>query len=228
MGAVPAARFVRDGVKELYDYDELRQIGDATVFVARVEVTTLVLGGSQSVDVLGPAARSVAVRRRRGGGGLVLLRPDDLWVDWWLPRDDSRWSPDVHVSSERVGQRWAQALRAVSDSDIVVHSGPLEGDPAQRVACFAGRGPGEVFVDGRKAVGVTQWRVREGVFVSSVLHAAPTSDVVDFLANAPEGLGAALDHAALANLHIEDREGFELGLVALEGPWRRRTLLVSD
>ena len=54
--------------------------------------------------------------------------------------------------------------------------------------CFAGRGPGEVFVDERKAVGVTQWRVREGVFVSTVLHAGPTTDVLRYPREVPDGL----------------------------------------
>ncbi len=219
---------MRDGAEELYDYDVLRRTEEATVYVARVESTTLVLGGSQSIDVLGPLAHSVSVRRRRGGGGLVLLRPGDLWIDWWLPRDDRRWSSDVHVSSVGAGRRWADALGgAFSDRAIEVHTGRLEGDADLRVACFAGRGPGEVFVDGRKAVGVTQWRVREGVLVSSVLLAAPTSDVVDFLADVPEGLGAALDHATLPSLGLDDPAGLVNRLVGLEGPWRRRTLLVT-
>jgi lipoate-protein ligase A len=187
-------------VGDLYDYSSIRRLDVATMLVARTERPTLVLGGSQSSDVLDPhkIART-PVRRRRGGGGLVLLRPEDLWVDWWIPRDDERWNYDVHVSSLRVGQWWADVL-GEHVQGVRVHEGSLEGDYAHRVVCFAGRGPGEVFVDDRKAVGVTQWRVREGVFVSTVLHAEPTSDVLDYLRVVPPGLGDALDHHALSTL----------------------------
>ncbi len=191
-------------VDDLYDYHSLRQLEATTMFVVRAERATLVLGGSQSVEVLDPMKLTgTVIRRRRGGGGLVLVRPDDLWVDWWIPRNDDRWSNDVHVSSLRVGEWWADALSPFVEG-VSVHAGPLEGEVAFRVVCFAGRGPGEVFVKGRKAVGVTQWRVREGVYVSTVLHAEPTSDVLDFLRSIPGGLADALDHEALSSLSSVD------------------------
>ncbi len=174
------------------------------MFTVRTERATLVLGGSQSTDVLNTRRiTGTPLRRRRGGGGLVLVRPDDLWVDWWIPRDDERWSHDVHVSSVLVGQWWAAALRAYVNG-VEVHEGRLEGDTAHRVVCFAGRGPGEVFINGRKAVGVTQWRVREGVFASTVLHARPTTDVLEYLATVPTGLAGVLDHEALSTLRSVD------------------------
>lgn len=219
---------MRDGVDDLYDYDELRRVDVATMFVADVARPTLVLGGSQSRDVLDDVAvATVALRRRRGGGGLVLLRPGDLWVDWWIPRDDPRWSPDVRVSSTRTGETWAECLGRATGRDVRVHRGPLEGDPAFRVACFAGRGPGEVFLGDRKVVGLTQWRVREGVFVSSVLHAAPTTDLVAFLKAPPPGLADALNHEGLESLHLGRTDEISSQLERLDGPWRRRTKLVA-
>jgi lipoate---protein ligase len=188
------------GVTDLYDYSEIRGLQRPTVFVAHANRATLVLGSSQPTEVLNATAvASTPLRRRRGGGGLVLLRPKDLWVDWWIPAGDPRWSSDLRASSVLVGTWWAAALRATGTLAIV-HEGPLEGEPAFRVVCFAGRGPGEVFVNGRKAVGLTQWRVREGLLVSTVLHAEPTSDVLQYLAAVPEGLDAALDHHVLSSL----------------------------
>jgi lipoate---protein ligase len=202
VGAVSAARLVI--VDDLYDYSSIRRLDVATMFMVRAERATLVLGGSQATDVLDPRKRDeIPLRRRRGGGGLVLVRPDDLWLDWWIPHDDARWSHDVQVSSVQVGQWWARALRTSVD-DVEVHEGRLEGEAAHRVVCFAGRGPGEVFVDGRKAVGVTQWRVREGVFVSTILHAEQTTDVLEYLAIVPSGLDDALDHEALSTLQSVD------------------------
>jgi lipoate-protein ligase A len=185
----------------LYDYDAVRSESEATMYVVRPDRATLVLGSAQSIDLL-DAERSneVALRRRRGGGGLVLLRPDDLWIDWWIPADDERWRGDVHASSRMAGQWWADVLTPLVRGEVTVHDGPLEGDPAFRLVCFAGRGPGEVFVDEVKAVGVTQWRVREGTFLSTVMHAHGSRDVLRYLKDVPAGLEEALNHEVLSSL----------------------------
>jgi lipoate-protein ligase A len=212
---------VTDTVEDLYDYEALRREREATMFVVRVERPTVVLGSKQQPDVLDEKRVSdTPVRRRKGGGGLVLLRPHDLWIDWWIPRDDARWAHDVHVSSFNAGEWWADALRPLTKKPVVVHRGALEGEPTFRVVCFAGRGPGEVFVAGRKAVGLTQWRVREGVFLSTVLHAHPTSDILEYLAHVPEGLGDALDHSTLSSLALVDPDAIVERLDEVSGPWR--------
>jgi hypothetical protein len=122
-----------------------------------------------------------------------------------------------------VGRWWAETLRESTDAIVTVHEGSLKGDPRFRLVCFAGRGPGEVFVNDRKAVGLTQWRVREGVFLSTVLHAEPTSDVLGYLAEVPEGLAEALDHEALSSLHLSDHAALVDRLSELSGPWELRT-----
>lgn len=215
-------------VEDLYDYDELRKLGVPTVFVAQVNGATLVLGGNQSSDVVDVSRTpATVVRRRRGGGGLVLLRPDDLWIDWWIPHGDSLWSHDVRVSSIRVGAWWADALRERTRDKVHVHEGALEGDPIFRVVCFAGRGPGEVFVNNRKAVGLTQWRVREGVFVSTVLHAGPTTDVLEYLRDPPAGLEEALDHHTLNSLSLGARDTLVAQLTKASGPFQVRPHLFA-
>ena len=51
-------------VEDLYDYDELRQLDAPTVFVARVNSATLVLGGNQSSDVVDASRTGAMVVRR--------------------------------------------------------------------------------------------------------------------------------------------------------------------
>ncbi|HEY5302522.1 MAG TPA: hypothetical protein VIJ86_00515 [Acidimicrobiales bacterium] len=195
---------MKDGVEELYDYVALRALDSATLLMIRPSEPTLVLGGSQSLGVLDEQRRShFSLRRRRGGGGLVLLQPDDVWIDWWIPAGDPRWSPDVHVTSYRVGTWWREVLTSRIMRKVVMHEGSLEGPAELRVACFAGRGPGEIFVDDRKAVGLTQWRVREGVFVSTVLHAHASTSLLVALDDVPDGLVGALEHHTLATLGLD-------------------------
>ncbi len=140
---------------------------------------TLVLGSTQDLSrVASPAALSaggVELVRRRSGGGAVFLAPgEQLWVDAWIPRDDPLWVADVAVAAEWVGAWWVSALVScgASASAMVVHRGRSEAGPRGELVCFAGRGPGEVFVGARKVVGLSQWRAREGALFSSCAYRA--------------------------------------------------------
>jgi lipoate-protein ligase A len=118
----------------------------------------LVLGSTQ------PAVeeRGVPVVRRRSGGGAVLVGPGEvLWVDVLLPSGDPLWEDDVGRSFHWLGRAWAEALTAL-DLQAAWHDGPLVCTPLCRQVCFAGIGPGEVTVDGRKVVGLAQRRTRAG------------------------------------------------------------------
>ena len=63
-----------------------------------------------------------------------------------------------------------EALAGVGQQGFDVHRGrSVPGDLGDLV-CFAGRGPGEVFAGGRKVVGLSQWRSREGALFSSCAY----------------------------------------------------------
>lgn len=221
MDAVFASRLVSVG--DLYDYDAIRHLDVATVVVARPRAAALVVGSSQDEGVLDRERCEIdQVRRRRGGGGVVLVAPEDLWIDWWIPAGDHRWRADSRASSRLVGQWWRDALSHRRLADLVVHEGGLEGVIDHRVVCFAGRGPGEVFAGGLKAVGVTQWRVREGVFLSSMVPSRSAREILDCLADVPEGLNIALEHHTTASLGLDASDVARV--LAASGDWATGSL----
>jgi lipoate-protein ligase A len=161
------------------------------VVVRRADRPALVLGSTQDLDDVdrNRAARAgVAVVRRRSGGGAVLIGPaDPLWLDLWVPRGDPLWSDDVVVAAWWVGEWWAAALRHAGGAGVAVHRGGGTGGPLARRICFAGVGPGEVTVEGRKVVGIAQWRCREGaLFHTCAYRRFDPRAVTGLLAKGPE------------------------------------------
>jgi lipoate-protein ligase A len=165
------------------------------VEVLEVERAALVLGSTQSrsdVDEHAVAAAGAEVVRRRSGGGAVLLVPgESVWIDVEIPRGDARWVDDVSRSFDWLGTAWRSALAELG-VDARPHRGALVVTRWSRVVCFGGVGPGELLVDGRKLVGISQRRTREGARFQCVVHRRwdPTS-LVDLLALEPADRTAA-------------------------------------
>lgn len=143
-----------------------------TVWIHRVERPALVLGSTQRaplVDAERAERDDIEVCQRRSGGGLVLVDPDtSLWIDAFVPRGHALWSDDVGLAFDWIGQTWATAVRTVladaggeTDVDVNVHRGPMEHADWGRTICFAGIGSGEVMVDHRKVVGLSQRRMHD-------------------------------------------------------------------
>jgi lipoate-protein ligase A len=127
-----------------------------------VTAPALVLGSTQP-----PVETSaVPVVRRRSGGGAVLLDPSAVvWADVVLPAGDPLWDADVGRAFLWLGDVWVEALGrffAGGGPAARRHPGPLVRSPLSDLVCFAGLGPGEVTVEGRKVVGISQRRTREG------------------------------------------------------------------
>lgn len=152
------------------------------VWVMTTDRPSLVLGSTQRGGALERAlsvsGRDLAVRR--SGGGVVLLDPrSDLWVDVLLPRSDPLWTDDVATSARWLGAVWVAALRRCGVT-AELYGGPTWRDELARTACFAGLAPGEVLVGGRKVVGISQRRSRDGARFQCVVngHAGDLADLI--------------------------------------------------
>ena len=145
------------------------------------------LGSTQRLDVVDAVraeAAGVEVVRRRSGGGAVWLAPSQVtWVDVVLPAGDPRWVDDVGQAAAWLGRAWVAVLEDLGCADVEVHEGPLVRSPHSGLVCFAGLAPGEVLLDGRKVVGISQRRTRAGArFQCALLHEWDPRPLVDVLA----------------------------------------------
>lgn len=164
----------------------------------------LVLGSAQGESVVDLAACEAAgmdvVRRRSGGGAVVVGPGEQVWLDAFVPRDDPLHEADVSRAAWWLGEVWVAALAEAGMPGGTVHRGAMATGAYGRVACFAGLGPGEVTLDGRKLVGISQRRDRSGAwFFTMALCPAP---------------GAGPPLARLLRLAPTERRGLERHLAA--------------
>ena len=147
------------GPASVFHSREMPAVIERSVWIHEVSAPALVLGSAQRADIVDTATiGSVEIVRRRSGGGAVLLIPGEvLWLDVLLARQDPLWVDDIGKSSHWLGAVWVDAL-GVGE----VHHGSMIKTRWSSSACFAGLGPGEVTVDGRKLVGISQRRTRAG------------------------------------------------------------------
>lgn len=188
------------------------------VWVLEAARPAVVLGSTQDAAILdADAVRSAGfeVARRRSGGGLVLVGPRECtWVDVSLPAGDPLWHDDVGRSFGFVGRAWQQALdrRGVAST---VHEPPLDRTPWSALVCMAGRGPGEVSVDGRKVIGMSQRRERTGARFQCALLRRWQPEVVASLLATPDPAPRSQLAAAAAPLDVDHEdlvEGFAAAL----------------
>jgi lipoate-protein ligase A len=135
--------------------------------------------------------------KRSSGGGAVLIAPGaQVWVDVWLPCDDPLWEEDVVRSSSWLGRAWCDALEEQGVGDLEVHEGRLARTEMSDLVCFAGLGPGEATWKGRKLVGISQRRVKQGARFQTVspleLPGATLLDALDTDARERKAIAAAL------------------------------------
>lgn len=158
----------------VFDVERYRALDSRALVVRSVDTPTLVLGSTQDASVVNAAAVKIApvhVVRRRAGGGAVYLSPAaQLWIDLWLPSGDPLLVADVGESAKAVGAIWRRALGEWGVANIVLQESKSAAPPGLEVVCFAGAGPGELLIDGKKIVGISQWRAREGTLFHSCAY----------------------------------------------------------
>jgi lipoate-protein ligase A len=144
------------------------------------------------VDRQAAEAEAIDVRRRTTGGGAVLVAPDaQVWLDLWVPRSHALWDDDVVRSALWLGEAWRGALEGLGAPALEIHRRPLLRRAWSDLVCFAGLGPGEVYLaaadppdaaapdragPGAKVMGLAQRRTRAGArfHTSAVLLWEPT------------------------------------------------------
>jgi lipoate-protein ligase A len=133
----------------------------------------VVLGSSQpdaDVDMARARAAGLDVVRRQSGGGAVLVAPGRVeWVDVIVPKGDGLWMDDVGRAFWWLGDLWVAALAGAGLGAARVWRGGLRRSAWSSRVCFAGLGPGEVTVEGRKVVGMAQRRTRRGALFQCAL-----------------------------------------------------------
>ena len=149
-------------------------VAEPEVWICDPVRPAIVLGSRQTAEVLDPdrvAATGLDVVRRRSGGGAVLLRPEAIvWIDLVVPHGVA--PDDVRGSMIWAGECWRDALvsAGAESARLHVHRGGMECTPWSGLVCFAGLGPGEIIVDGRKLVGLSQRRTRHGLRIQGQIH----------------------------------------------------------
>lgn len=164
---------------ELLDRADAAEFAGVRIERFEPDVGALVLGSRQRssdtviVDHDRCRRAGIEVAARRSGGGVVLVLPGEiLWIDIVVAPDDPRFEHDVIAAMLVTGKWWAQALVAcgVDPGRLAVNERGECQTQWSRFICFAGLGPGEVTLDGRKLLGISQRRTRLGARLQCAVH----------------------------------------------------------
>lgn len=154
------------------DFHSLDPAAERAVWWCAVETPALIVGSSQSVDVIDAECatqRNIDVVRRRSGGGIVFVHPSDsVWIDITISREDPLWTDDVTTSMLWLGDVFVKALSPWTNAST--YSGTFNSGEFGRDICFVSQSPGEVFAHHDKIVGISQRRTRDGARFQCVLY----------------------------------------------------------
>jgi lipoate-protein ligase A len=187
-GPAAALHSVTSAEPGSYDFPDA-----VTVRICEVTAPALVLGSRQrsgggsveSIDIERCAGLGIDVVVRHSGGGAVLVVPGAVvWLDVFIPVTDHRFEADLRRSMVAVGGWWRDGLERLDGrlvGRLAVHDGPEERTRLSEVVCFAGLGPGEVTLDGRKLVGISQRRTSRGSRFQTMVHLRDDRELMESL-----------------------------------------------
>lgn len=151
-------------------------LGQRSVVACHPRDRAVVLGSTQPFDdvqIVRAAAEGFAVTRRKSGGGGVVIEPDEVvWINCFLPVDDPYYRRDVREGAYVIGEWWVKTLVALGcEQDVLeVHRGAMTKTDYSKMSCFAGLGPGEVMLSGKKIMGLSQRRNRSGAWYFMLVY----------------------------------------------------------
>ena len=151
------------------------------IIIHEIDKPTMVFGTAQKNMSLSADIECEYVSRKSGGGA-VFLEPDEvLWVDFVIPRKDPLWCNDIGQSSVWLGELWVEAMKEIGVLGTV-HYEETRKNKLSSLICFAGLTTGEVTVLGKKTIGISQRRTREGAwFQCAALFSWSAKKMVDLL-----------------------------------------------
>lgn len=151
------------------------------IIIHEIDKPTMVFGTAQKNMSLSADIECEYVSRKSGGGA-VFLEPDEvLWVDFVIPRKDPLWCNDIGQSSVWLGELWVEAMKEIGVQGTVHHEETRK-NKLSSLICFAGLTTGEVTVLGKKTIGISQRRTREGAwFQCAALFSWSAKKMVDLL-----------------------------------------------
>ncbi len=196
--------------------DLLATIGDDPVVAWwNVPTPTLILGrGDRGHRTTDPA---IPVVRRGSGGGPVLWGPHLMAFDVVLPREHPLHTTDITAAYRWLGEAIADGLtdaglsaRAVPPDEAHARNDPV----LAAVSCFGGLSPWEVEVDGRKIVGLSQIRRRQGLILQVGLLARPEDPPLWRVLGQDPAMGRQLDAhvTSLAEEGVTDVEAVRVAI----------------
>jgi lipoate---protein ligase len=211
-GAVTAGEFeletFRGTVAEFHATDLLADVAARVVACAATD-SALVLGSRQQPDVVDVDAchrSGVSIVKRRSGGGVVLVEQGAMcWFDVVVPATDGRFlavSGDVGASMRWLGSHVAAALGQLGVAGVRVHDGAMTGGRWSELVCFAGVGPGELLLGGRKLVGISQRRTRLGSRFQCMVHGSWSPERLVGLLAAPRPTVAELPRVGVVTPEV--------------------------
>lgn len=175
----------------------------ATLYWSQAESAGLVLGFSQQESVLNPRAlftQAIPLYHRRAGGTAVLVGPELLSLDAFLPTGHPLILPDIVESYRWFGTAWVKTLSSLGvDSRVVLpeeahEQRALLKEEATRSresilkrACFGSISSYEVIANGHKVVGLDMIRRRTGSLLQAgVLLSWNMEPLVELLGHTQE------------------------------------------